>query len=65
MKTVYGKRRARRDPASAIFVKRDEFCEMLVSFRKMVRADEPAYRGLLDLETGKRFLVEREELLGR
>jgi hypothetical protein len=46
-------------------VKREEFCEMLLSFRKFVRSDEDRYRGLLDVETGRRFLIDREELMKR
>lgn len=47
------------------FVQRDEFCKLLVSFRKMVRSDETSIRGLMDVETGRRFLIESEKLFGR
>lgn len=63
--TLSSKRRARLDSAAATIVKRDQFCEMLLSFRKYVRSDEDRYRGLLDVETGRRFLIDREELLRR
>jgi hypothetical protein len=59
------KRRARQDSADVTVVKRDEFFEMLLSFRKYVRSDEPSYRGLLDVETGRRFVIEPDELLRR
>jgi hypothetical protein len=38
---------------------------MLLSFKKYVRSDEPDYRGLLDVETGRRFVIEPDELLKR
>jgi hypothetical protein len=59
------KRRPSFENSPVTFVKRDEFCKMLLSFRKLVRADEAQYRGLLDLDTGRRFLIDREELLKR
>jgi hypothetical protein len=65
MTTLSGKRRNRLDNPAATFVKREEFCEMLLSFRKFVRSDEDRYRGLLDVETGRRFLIDREELMKR
>jgi hypothetical protein len=63
--TLSEKRRARLERSAATIVKRDEFCEMLLSFRRYVRSDEDRYRGLLDVETGRRFLIDREELLKR
>ena len=49
------------------FVARDEFCKLLLSSQRLVRSDEPRsqVRGLLDLDTGKRFLIEQENLFGR
>jgi hypothetical protein len=60
-------RSALRERAENSFVQREEFCRLLLSCRKMVRADEPAVsvRGLLDVTTGIRFLIEQENLLGR
>jgi hypothetical protein len=63
--TLPERRRSPRESAPATFVEREEFCRMLLSNRKLVRSDEPAYRGLLDVETGRRFLIERDELLKR
>lgn len=46
------------------FVEPERFRELLVSTRRMVRADEPRARalGLKDAGTGQRFLVEEERL---
>jgi hypothetical protein len=56
-----------RERSGATFVQRDEFCRLLLSCKRMVRADEPAdqLRGLLDIETGMRFLIEQEKLFGK
>jgi hypothetical protein len=45
-------------------VKRDEFFGLLTSLRKFVRADDPGacVRGVLDLDTGERFIIEQEQL---
>ena len=47
------------------FVDSEEFCRLIIGTRRMVRADERAIdlHGLLDLETGTRFLIEREKLI--
>ena len=47
------------------FVQRDEFCKLLVGNRKIIRSDVPAkqLRGLVDLATGTRFLIEKDKLL--
>jgi len=60
-------RRGRQQPMENIFVNRDEFCKLMLSYRKLVRADEPGnrVRGLLDVESGERYLIEQEELVGR
>lgn len=57
-------RRGLRQFTRSKYVQRDEFCKLLLSCRKMVRADEPEVdvRGILDLETGTRFLIERRKL---
>ncbi len=62
-----GRRRAVRDRADFTYVQREEFCRLLLSTRRMVRSDEPDrnVRGLLDTETGKRFLIEQEKLFGK
>jgi len=43
----------------------DDYCRLAVSVRKLVRCDDKAagLRGLEDLETGERFLIEEAELL--
>ena len=57
-------RRAFREQPGLIFVRRDEFFQLLLSFKKLVRSDEPSarIRGLLDVESGERYLIEQEEL---
>jgi hypothetical protein len=49
------------------FVQRDEFCRPLTGLRRFIRADDPggSVRGLLDVETGERHLIEREKLFVR
>jgi hypothetical protein len=46
------------------FVPREVFCELLLSCKKLVRSDEPAIslRGLLDVKSGERYLIEQEKL---
>ena len=58
-------RLARQQQAECIFVSRDEFCQLMLSYRKLVRSDEPGsrMRGLLDVESGERYLIEQEQLL--
>lgn len=48
------------------FVHREEFCRLLLSFKKLIRSDEPAdrIRGLMDVESGERYLIDQEELFG-
>jgi hypothetical protein len=57
-------RLAFRQQPGLTFVHRDEFCQLLLSFKKLVRSDEPSvrFRGLLDVESGERYLIEQEEL---
>lgn len=66
-KDFYKQRRTAGKRSEATFVGRDDFCRLLLSSRRMVRSDEPEHhvRGLLDLETGKRFLIEQESLFER
>jgi hypothetical protein len=46
------------------FVESEEFCRLLVGKGHLVRADEASrdLRGLLDLETGVRYLIETRKL---
>ena len=46
------------------FVDSEEFCRLLLGFKRLIRADESSVevRGLLDLDTGTRFLIEQEKL---
>ena len=62
--TLQEQRRLLRQSEECRFVDSDEFCELLLGFKRMVRADESAseLRGLLDPETGTRFLIEEEKL---
>jgi hypothetical protein len=64
---IQAERRSLRDRGGATFVRRDEFCQLLLGWNKLVRADEPEFNvcGLLDLTTGTRFLIDREELFER
>lgn len=51
--------------SSGTFIPREEFCKLLLSNRKMLRFDERGgkVRGLLDVQSGALYLIEREELL--
>ena len=53
-----------RDPADYRFVERSEYCELLVSTKRLRRCDdlESGIRGLLDLDTGMRFVIEEQRL---
>jgi hypothetical protein len=64
---IDGSRRAMRDRAEFTYVQREEFCRLLLSTRRMVRSDEPDLnvRGLLDTETGARFLIQQEKLFSK
>lgn len=61
------RRRAKRESLPGTFVPRDEFCRLLLSSRRMVRSDERDKHicGLLDTETGARFLIEQEKLFAK
>ena len=65
--TIDSRRLAMRDDAKFTFVQREEYCRLLLSTRRMVRSDEPSLhaRGLLDTETGMRFLIEQDQLFAR
>lgn len=62
--SIRERRRVLRRQPGLTFVHRDEFCELLLSYKKLIRLDEPAVgvRGLLDVESGERFLIEQEKL---
>jgi hypothetical protein len=67
IETVEQRRRTIRDNLKSTVVQRDEFCSLLLSTRRLVRSDEPrlGMRGLLDTETGARFLIEQEKLFAK
>jgi hypothetical protein len=46
------------------FVESEEFCRLLVGKNRLIRADDSSLdlRGLLDLETGVRYLIETRKL---
>jgi hypothetical protein len=66
-RAFHRQRRPVRPFTRSEFVQRDEFCELLLSSRRMIRADEPDVnlRGLVDLETGTRFLIKQESFWER
>ncbi|TWU22576.1 hypothetical protein Pla144_40360 [Bythopirellula polymerisocia] len=47
------------------YVQPDEYCRLLLSWRKMVRVDagDSEVCGLMDLQSGKRYAIERQRLL--
>ena len=57
-------RRVLRRRQDCKFVGPHEFCSLLVSTRKLLRADQTdaGLRGLLDEEAGVRILIEEERL---
>jgi hypothetical protein len=65
--TIDERRRTMRESANFTFVQREEFCSLLLSTRHLVRSDEPGIgvRGLMDVETGARFLIEQEKLYAK
>ena len=65
--SVMEQRRTMRQRPGLVFVDRNEFCELLLSFKKLVRSDEPAVsiRGLLDVESGERYVIGQEDLFAR
>ncbi|MBI1372109.1 MAG: hypothetical protein GC159_05030 [Phycisphaera sp.] len=46
------------------YVDRDQFVELLLCNKHIVRCDEPGgeVRGLLDTETGQRYLISQNDL---
>ena len=61
------RRRATRECLHSTFVEADEFVRLLLSRRELVRSDDSDgnVRGLLDLKTGRRFLIVQEKLFLR
>jgi hypothetical protein len=57
--------RAWKESSRGTFVERDEFCKLLLSSRKVIRCDETTARGLLDVATGERLLIQQEKLFER
>ena len=59
------RRRAPRTHPDATLVQPAEFLSLLLSRRSLVRLDigDGNVRGVLDLETGQKFLVESKNLL--
>ena len=57
-------RHTMQDRLDCQFVGPREYCRMLVSSKQLERCDEQmlGIRGVLDLQTGVRFLIEEEEL---
>jgi hypothetical protein len=62
-----GRRRTKREVAPGTFVPREEFCRLLVSSRRLVRSDERDKHicGLLDIDTGNRFLIQQDKLFAK
>ena len=60
-------RRALRERPAHTFVHRDRYCELLISSKNLIRCDEPlvGVRGLLDVSSDERYLIEQEELFSR
>lgn len=54
---------SKKRPATR-FVDSDEFCRLLVGFKRLVRADDPHYevRGLLDLDSDTLYMIENNKL---
>jgi hypothetical protein len=61
---LWDERRELREQPGLKFVPREEFCDLLLSCKKLVRSDEPhvSVRGLLDVHSGERYLIEQEKL---
>lgn len=47
-----------------VFVNRDRFCELLISRKNLERSDsvDGVLRGLTDLKTGRRYVIEETKL---
>jgi hypothetical protein len=52
-------------PLESKFVHPTEFLKLLLSRREMIRSDGSGgkVRGVVDLKTGRRYVVERDKLL--
>ena len=62
--SILEKRRSLHECPDCRFVDSQEFCELLVGFKRLVRSDEKELqlRGLLDLDTGVRYLIDQNHL---
>ncbi len=67
IETIDESRPTGQDSSNSTFVQREEFCSLLLSTRRLVRSDEPrrGVRGLLDIDTGARFLIKQEKLFAK
>jgi hypothetical protein len=70
MKAIAGYDNSRRVTlacSESMYVQPEEFLSLLLSRREMVRSDavDGEVRGLLDVVTGERFLIERAKLISR
>ena len=61
----HGQRRAVNACHDSTFVEPHEFLKLLLSRRALIRSDEcdGKVRGLLDVQTGRRFLIKQEKLV--
>jgi hypothetical protein len=55
-----------KSEAKCVFLDRHAYCEMAISNRNLVRADQPeaGLRGVMEPATGRCFLIEDEKLFG-
>ena len=58
------RRREMQTQTDTRFVETDEFLDLLLSWRKLTRWDDAVgnVRGLVDRQSGMRFLIEQEKL---
>ena len=58
------RRREMQTQIDTRFVETDEFLDLLLSWRKLTRWDDAVgnVRGLVDRQSGMRFLIEQEKL---
>lgn len=56
--------RVKADERNYRYVGRDEFCSLLLGFKRLERADDSrsGVRGLRDMTTGVVYVIEREKL---
>ena len=65
LERYHERRRGKLNRRDATFVQPGEFLRLLLSRQEMVRSDDSGgkIRGLLDRQTGRRYLIEQEKLL--